>query len=89
MDPTYIILSLVSVVACYLVARNNNRKALAWALLAVVLGPFAFIILFFTVKFSESKKKKCSSCGEFIKLEANKCKYCGEVLEEEKSMAES
>ena len=45
MEIAIVALYLFSLIACPIIARDKRRSLVAWILLAVVAGPFAFALI--------------------------------------------
>jgi len=54
MLPALIIVSLLSMLACYLIARSRNADRGFWILMGLLLGPLAIPFVFFAKPTSRS-----------------------------------
>lgn len=71
------------------VAEGKGRSTLGWLLLGLLLGPIALLVILIASpdpRVAERRglqsltMRKCPSCAEVIKAEANKCRFCGDAV---------
>ena len=82
--PDYVkpVFSLFLIILCAgisggIMAANRGRNVSVWCLLCVLLPPFLLFLYFARpLREIEGIVKKCSKCGELIKMHAPVCRYC-------------
>ncbi len=69
---TYLGLSIISVLsayACTFLAQQRGGSSVAWFILGLLFGQFAFLVAL-------TAGKKCRKCYSVIPSDATTCRYC-------------
>lgn len=76
----WVVLWIVCVITVAMAAEERGRNGGAWALLAILFGPVALVML---IAFPESIRspgskrfQQCPECREWVRRDARRCKYC-------------
>jgi hypothetical protein len=60
-----------------IMAANRGRNVLCWCLFCAILPPLLLFLYFARpLREIEGIVKKCSNCGELIKMHAPACRHC-------------